>query len=518
MHAKIRKIAIGLALILAAVTGSDSFAADIAAPLGSETILYNFGATPTDGIGPLGPLVQDSSGALYGVTANDGNFDACGGDVFPLGCGYIFKLSPPAPGQTSWTQTVLKEFPGGAGLCTVCWVQYPNGGLVMDQKGALFGTTGAGGAALRGFDQFGEGIAYELRPPTGAHTQWEFITLHNFSGINGDGANPQAPLIAGPSGVFFGTTRSGGSFCLDNSGCGTVFELTPPSASQNAWSEIVLYRFKGFRSSGFSDGESPSTLLIDNSGALYGVTLAGGTANKGVIYKLTPPISGGTLWSETVLYRFTGVIGGKGVDGAYPNGPLIIDGNGALYGTTQAGGSGECPATDFVGVGCGTVFKLTPPPPGGTKWSEEILYSFREIDGDGGNPSGLVFGPGGVLYGTTANGGSNIGVCQGLQVAGFCVNTAGDGTVFKLTPPAPGQNTWAESILWRFQRGSDTTDGANPISPSGLGGGFTVSNDLIVGANGALIGTAASGGNGPCVPANGVLPALGCGTVFSIAP
>src|SRR5262249_15703320 len=158
--------------------------------------------------------------------------------------------------------------------------------------------------------------------------------------------------------------------------------------------------------SGQPDGIFPyAGLVSDSSGALYGTTVFGGTLdNLGTVYQLTPPSGGGTLWTETVLYRFTG-----GADGANPTytGHLVLDSSGALYGTTQNGGN----------YGYGTVYKLTPPPPGGMTWSLTTLYSFTG-GADGRNPiSGVIFGPDGALYGAVHGG------------------TPGHNPVYKLTPP-----------------------------------------------------------------------------------
>ncbi len=128
--------------------------------------------------------------------------------------------------------------------------------------------------------------------------------------------------------------------------------------------------------------------------------------------------------TETVLYKFKG-----GNDGANPHAGLISDSTGALYGTTWHGGGTGC----VGGLGCGTVFKLTPPAAGQTKWTKEILYRFQG-GSDGEAPfAPLVLDSKGALYGTTLAGGVSFGL----------------GTVFKLTPPAAGQTQWTEKVLYR---------------------------------------------------------------------
>jgi len=133
-----------------------------------------------------------------------------------------------------------------------------------------------------------------------------------------DGADPLAGLIFDSSGALYGTTWGG-----------SAFKLTPPAAGQTQWTETVLYSFKGG-----ADGDYPAAgLIFDTYGALYGTTAAGGSANLGTVFKLTPPAAGQTQWTEAVLYSFKGGRAGVG-----PQGGLIFDTHGALYGTTVRGG------------------------------------------------------------------------------------------------------------------------------------------------------------------------------------
>ena len=128
---------------------------------------------------------------------------------------------------------------------------------------------------------------------------------------------------------------------------------------------------------------------------------------------------------ENVLYSFTG-----GTDGGNPFAGLIADKEGALYGATYYGGGGNCAELSFLG--CGTVFKLTPPAKGQTAWTETVVYTFCWLSNcsDGAFPQAdLIADKEGALYGTTQGGGTG------------CPNAAsGCGTVFKLTPPAKGQS------------------------------------------------------------------------------
>ena len=215
---------------------------------------------------------------------------------------------------------------------------------------------------------------------TGAATQAQaqsITVLHSFTN-SPDGALPFAGLLRDAAGNLYGTTGSGGIF-----GFGTVFKL------DSSGNETVLHSFAGG-----GDGQQPSGDLIrDAAGNLYGTTLLGGGVfsnncfgSCGTVFKLDP--SG----NETVLHTFAG-----GGDGRQPNGNLIMDAAGNLYGTTGSGGSATCPVT----LGCGTVFKLD------TSGILTLLHSFTGSPGDGESPvGGLIMDKAGNLYGTTLNGGA----------------------------------------------------------------------------------------------------------------
>jgi hypothetical protein len=155
--------------------------------------------------------------------------------------------------------------------------------------------------------------------------------------------------------------------------------------------EHVLYRFQGG-----NDGISPMAVMIaDKTGNLYGTTaLGGGSVNCfsgcGTVFELSPPASVNGSWTETVLYRFQG-----GDDGANPEAALVADQAGNLYGTTSAGGNGNCIPQQLVG--CGTVFELVRPTTAGSAWAKRVLYNFQGVPSGEGNgdlaaPNGLVFG------------------------------------------------------------------------------------------------------------------------------
>jgi uncharacterized repeat protein (TIGR03803 family) len=277
-------------------------------------VLYSFCSQPScsDGNEPEGGLIAHKDGALYGTTASGGG---------TCGCGTVFKLTPPAKGQTAWTETVLYSFKGGAGGDGTG----PVGSLIADKDGALYGTTfGSMNPNL--------GIAFKLTPPAEGQTAWTETVLCTLFG------NSNAGLIA-HKGVLYGTTFQG-------PGAGGVFKLTPPAEGQTAWTETELYTFKGG-----SDGASPNGGLIpDERGALYGATNSGGNnGTLGTVFKLTPPAEGQTAWTETQLYAFKG-----GSDGAMPYAGLTVGKEHVLYGTTEGGGGAL-----NEGYGFGTFFKLT---------------------------------------------------------------------------------------------------------------------------------------------------------------
>jgi uncharacterized repeat protein (TIGR03803 family) len=191
------------------------------------------------------------------------------------GRGTVFKLTPPTAAKPAWTLNTLWTFSGGNDGAVPFFA-----GLIADETGALYGTTGAGGAS-------GNGTVFKLTPPAAGQTSWTLSTLWSFSG-GADGASPAAGLIADRKGVLYGTTENGGA-----TGAGVVFKLMPPAvAGQTPWAETVLWTFTGG-----SDGALPvGDLIADKTGALFGTAQLGGaiTPNNlpcpsgcGVVFKLT---------------------------------------------------------------------------------------------------------------------------------------------------------------------------------------------------------------------------------------
>ena len=378
-----------------------------------ETVLHHFTGTLYQ---PAAGGIMDSAGNLYGTTAGGGT----------TGLGTVFKLG------TKGNETVLYNFTGANGDGA-----NPNAGLVMDRAGNLYGTTSSGGADFAG-------TVFKL-DTTGHET-----VLCSFTGANG--AQPNTALITDTAGNLYGSTLSGGS---DNGG--TFFKL------DTTGQETVLYSFPATNGDGadsrlFGRSGEEAGLIMDSAGNLYGTTVYGGASGAGTVFKLD------TTGSETVLYSFRGL---EKADGDYPQGGLIMDNAGNLYGTTFYGGMVGCPIV-LYDKGCGTVFKIDP------TGQETVLYSFTPANGDGENPAaGLVMDSGGNLYGTTSLGG-----LVGCQFDMSC------GTVFKIDP------TGHETVLYSFT--GSYGDGAGPSSA------------LIMDSAGNLYGTTEAGG------------LSGIGTVFEL--
>jgi uncharacterized repeat protein (TIGR02543 family) len=331
-------------------------------PDGTETILHNFGNS-NDGQTPLGNLIFDAAGNLYGTTSAGGIY----------GNGTAFELSP------NGTETVLYNFGNGVDG------QNPAAGLVFDSSGNLYGTTVNGGS-------FGGGTAFELSPYNGRCCRES--PVYSFGNGN-DGRNPQAGLVFDSAGNLYGTTANGGLY----SG-GTIFQLSPDSG--RCCRENPVYSF----GSG-GDGKNPyAGVVLDNAGNLYGTTVNGGANGSGTAFEVSPNGGG---WTEAFLHSF-----GSGSDGQNPYAGLVFDGSGNLYGTTANGGL----------YSEGMVFELSQY--ANRCCRENPVYNFGFSANDGQHPkAGLIIDSSGNLDGTAVNGGS-----------------FGGGTVFGILPigqPTPSQ-------------------------------------------------------------------------------
>lgn len=363
-----------------------------------EDVLHSFTGNP-DGSAPIGNLILDRSGALYGVTGGGGNREP----GF-AGAGTVYKLTPSTSG---YGETILYTFTAGADGAG------PVGGLVADSRGALFGTTLYGGDTLC---QNGCGTVFQLIPHGSTYRE---RVIHRFTYNGIDGIFPEAALIIDNKGNLFGTTAYGGSGTRDTGGdgpqkscgvgCGTVFELSP---TRHGYAERIIYNFQGG-----ADGRAPlAPLVLDAQGGLYGTASSNGSDSKvcdllcGTVFRLRPL---GAQYSMTVLHQFVG-----GTDGNYPLAGLVMGSKGHLFGTTSRGGGG----CNF-GNSCGAVFALTPSAAG---YTESILHAFRGA-ADGAEPEASLIIDHGALYGTTTSGGTQ---CN-------C------GAVFKiLRPEGPSRAEW----------------------------------------------------------------------------
>ena len=399
-----------------------------------EAVLFSI-QNGADGRNPYGPVVRDSAGNLYGTTVGGGGLN-----------GAVWELSPSLGG--TWTETVLHTFTGGPDGAS------PMGGLVLDSAGNLYGTASTGGNA--GCSNQGCGVVFKLSP--GGSGGWTDTVIYSFTG-GSDGGTPWTSVTFDAAGNLYGTTVNGGNF-----GFGVVFELLPNSSG--SWTESVLHHFTNG-----ADGGTPfGTLLFDASGNLYGTTEGGGdpSCNSswpngcGIVFRLSPT-SGG--WKGTVLHTF------HPAHGSQPQGGVIMDSAGNLYGATIVGGENF----GCYGTGCGVVYKLSPTASG--PWAFTQLHEFSDQKFNNGfMPMGnLLLDKSGVLYGTASQGGK----CTG-------------GLVYKLTQGSGG--SWIETVLHPFA--CTTTDGFVPFS------------GLISDSAGNLYGTTTGGGSTD----------FNAGTVYELTP
>lgn len=321
-----------------------------------------FATAPTtladfDGINfayPTAGLATDSNGNLFGTTDFGGAY----------GAGNVFEI---AKGTTGFAAiTTLVSFNGTNG-------QNPVGGLTVDSTGNLFGTTEYGGS--------GYGNAYEVANSTSGYATTP-TTLASFDG-NTD-YYPFSNLLIDSAGNLFGTTEYGGVY-------GNVFEIAKTTTGYAA--PVTIANFDGTTAAYPFAG-----LVADANGDLFGTTANGGTSNDGTVFEIVKTTSGYTS-TPTILVTF------NGTNGANPNAGLIMDSNGSLFGTTEAGGAS----------GAGTVFEVAKTSSGFAA-TPTVVISFDGASGGGDVLGGLIADSSGNLYGTTAEGGSS-----------------SDGTVFEIT-------------------------------------------------------------------------------------
>jgi uncharacterized repeat protein (TIGR03803 family) len=315
----------------------------------TETVLHSFTGGP-DGAQPMGGLITDGAGNIYGTAAYGG----------APNCGTVFALSPSVSGG-DWTYTVLHAFiPLSDDGCS------PQADLMYD--GGIYGTTAGGGHTNQGtvfwMSTSGGGYtnAYFTRnggaDPFGGLNSWGFgatclggkqnqgviytlayhaETIRTFTVGGKAGTCPLGDLLTVGQYDMYGITWLGGA-----GGGGTVYHFSPNPKSrfrpETTWVLSVLHSFPSFE----GDGIYPTAgLTADSAGNLYGTTSAGKTSD-GIVFELTPGAK--NKWTETVLYSFSGP------DGSSPTSNLVFDNAGNLYGTTQKGGA----------YNQGVVYEVTP--------------------------------------------------------------------------------------------------------------------------------------------------------------
>jgi uncharacterized repeat protein (TIGR03803 family) len=326
-------------------------------PAQTFTILHQFQGG-SDGYIPSGQLTMDAQGNLYGATLQGGIVGpGCGS----FGCGTIFELS-----AGSWQKTTQYQFPGGSGG------MYPNGGLVLDTQGNLYGTTQLGGNA----DDCG--TVFKL-------SQGTLALLHVFEGK--DGCGPTAGLAVDSQGNFYGSASHGGVSKCDG-GCGTIFEVTAAGQFE------VLTELSNL----WYQPDGP--LTVDAQGNLYGTTMYGigkmPGYGVGVAFKLYL-LNG--KWYHQFLHTFNRWY-------QEPYGGVSFDQQGNLYGVTLKG----------VGAVGSSVYQIFP---AGKSWQCAYLEKFAPKEDI--PESGITVGPAGNIYGVTS------------------------GELFELTP---GGDQWSFSVVY----------------------------------------------------------------------
>jgi hypothetical protein len=168
----------------------------------NEQVLYSFQGIP-DGSVPVGSVVFDEAGNLYGATT-DGGSSSCQSIVQ---CGTVYQLTPPVHKGDVWTETVLYIFKGNASNDGAT----PAGGLVIDSAGNLYGTTaygGTGNCVLLG-SKVGCGAVFELSPPMQKGGAWTETVLYSFPSST-QGYLPRGDLVFDSAGNLYGATEFGG--------------------------------------------------------------------------------------------------------------------------------------------------------------------------------------------------------------------------------------------------------------------------------------------------------------------
>jgi uncharacterized repeat protein (TIGR03803 family) len=391
--------------ILAVSLGLCAATGNLAAQV-TLTNLYSFIGNPiTSGVGaiPVAGLVQGSDGNFYGTTEEGGAKNE----------GTVFRISPSGSLTTLWTFD-LDLIPADGDFDGVL----PQAGVVQGGDGNFYGTTYRGGTN----GGVGGGVVFQISMSGSLTT---LTTLHTFNDPRypNDGIEPEAGLVQGNDGYFYGTTTIGGTY-----NGGSIYRV-----NSNGSSYGILYSFTNEPAQAM-----PRAGLVQGSdGNFYGITTFGGTNGNGTIFELNT-----TNDSLTTLHTFE-YNGVNNFDGYTPQAGLVQGNDGNFYGTTYYGGTN----------GTGTVFRINP-----TGSNYAILYSFNSYTGDGKEPdAGLVLGSDGNFYGTTYQGGAHSG-----------------GTVFRISPSGSYSN------LYSFLGNVSNSDGDEPAAGlvQGIDGNFYGTTEL----------------------------------------
>lgn len=317
---------------------------------------------------------------------------------------------------------------------------YPPSGLAQAPDGSLWGETNAGGANSYG-------TIFKVTKSGTLTTVYAFCSQSGCA----DGALPQAGLTLGSDGNFYGITDEGGAI----NAAGNVFRIAPDGTYANLYT-FCNYTVTG--SPGCVDGSQPeASVILGADGNVYGTTQAGGQYGGGVVFQLVPPGTpgnSGTTWAENVLYNFCHQTSCP--EGSQPQGGLVQDKSGNLYGTAFSGGAAN---------NSGTVFKLSPPATSGGAWQFTILHTFctgSSTCPDGAQPLGPLVLVNGTLFGTTYHGGAG-------------AYESGSGAIFQI------DSSGTFSTLYSFCNTTDCGDGLLPVG-------------LKLGSDGNLYGATQEGG------------------------
>ncbi len=404
-------------------------------------VIHSFSGYPNDIEHPIGAVVFDKAGNMYGVGPGGGSINA----------GAVFELSP--DGHGNWTETILYNFCQNNDGLSCLDGQSPDSQMAIDAAGNLYGTTYQGGTGNESNPLFpGGGVAFELSPPLQQGGQWTETVLYNFCSdfvndvcLDG-GPGTKSQMVFDRAGNLYGTTGLGGLGHVAGQGVlpgggGLVFELSP---NGNGWAEKILYNFcsKGLGSECPDGYEPDGGVILDTIGNLYGTTSLSGSVGSfqgGTLFEL---LGSAGDWKHTLLASVP-----DGHQLFDPSGPLTFDEDGNLFGT--------------LSLVYGGVYRRD------AKTGNIKVFQFNEQDGF--EPLGGVYvdAKTNVLYGVNAGG--NEGGHNGNP-----------GNIFEIDPDGK------ETILHSFCDGStgpNCTDGFASWAP------------LVPDVKGNLYGTTEFGGS-----------------------